>query len=111
MANLLLTFPNLSAAEFLPWVNADDAARVNQSVEQFAAGQAETWKNGMAQWGQDEQRIQKLRASADFAVYTPGSTAGTPVSVFNSFAVLPRLFWKQEATADLITLQLRAFWD
>ena len=104
MANLLLTFPNLSAAEFLPWVNADDAARANQSVEQFAAGQAETWKNGLAQWGQDEQRIQKLRASADFAVYTPGSTAGTPVSVLNSFACpAAAILEDREATADLIT--------
>lgn len=104
MANLLLTFPNLSAAEFLPWVNADDAARANQSVEQFAAGQAETWKNGLAQWGQDARRIQKLRASADFAVYTPGSTAGTPVSVLNSFACpAAAILEDREATADLIT--------
>ena len=104
MANLLLTFPNLSAAEFLPWVNADDAARANQSVEQFAAGQAETWKNGLAQWGQDERRIQKLRASADFAVYTPGSTAGTAVSVLNSFACpAAAILEDREATADLIT--------
>jgi hypothetical protein len=104
MANLLLTFPNLSAAEFLPWVNADDAARANQSVEQFASGQAETWKNGLAQWGQDARRIQKLRASADFAVYTPGSTAGTPVSVLNSFACpAAAILEDREATADLIT--------
>ena len=104
MANLLLTFPNLSAAEFLPWVNADDAARANQSVEQFAAGQAETWKNGLAQWGQDARRIQKLRASADFTVYTPGSTAGTPVSVLNSFACpAAAILEDREATADLIT--------
>ena len=104
MANLLLTFPNLSAAEFLPWINADDAARVNQSVEQFAAGQAETWKKGLAQWGQDERRIQKLRASADFVVYTPGSTAGTPISVLNSFACpAAAILEDREATADLIT--------
>ena len=104
MANLLLTFPNLSAAEFLPWINADDAARANQSAEQFAAGQAEIWKNGLAQWGQDERRIQKLRESADFTVYTPGSTSGTPVSVLNSFACpAAAILEDREATADLIT--------
>jgi len=27
-----------------------------------------------------------LRAAADFAVYTPGSTAGLPISVFKSLA-------------------------
>jgi hypothetical protein len=104
IANLLLTFPNLSADEFLPWVNPDDAARANQSVEQFASGQAETWKKGLDQWGQSEQRIRKLRASADFTIYTPGSTSGTPVSVLNSFACPDATILEDsEATADLIT--------
>ncbi len=103
MANLLLTFPNFSAAEFLPWINADDAARANQSAEQFAAGQAEVWKKGLEQWGQDGKRIIKLRESADFTVYTPGSTSGTPVSVLNSFACPSAAILEDwEATADLI---------
>jgi hypothetical protein len=104
MANLLLTFPDLSTAEFLPWINADDAARANQSAEQFASGQAETWKNGLQQWGQDGQRIQRLRAAADFAIYTPGSSSGTPVSVLNSFACpAAAVLADREAIADLIT--------
>jgi hypothetical protein len=104
MANLLLTFPNLGANEFLPWINADDAARAGQSAEQYAAGQAETWKKGLAQWGQDGRRIQKLRESADFAIYTPGSTAGKPVSVLNSFACpAADVFEDGDASADLIT--------
>ncbi len=103
MANLLLTFPNLSAAEFLPWINADDAARANQSPEQFAAGQAEFWKKGLEQWGQDGRRILKLRESADFTVYTPGSTSGTQVSVLNSFACPgAAVLEDREATTDLI---------
>ncbi len=104
MTNLLLTFPNLSPGEFLPWINADDAARANQPAEQFAAGQAETWKKGLEQWGQDGKRIQKLRESADFALYTPGSTSGTAVSVLNSFACpVAAVLEDREATADLIT--------
>ena len=54
MANLLLTFPNLSAGEFLPWVNADEAARSGQPFQQYASDQAELWKKGLKQWGQDE---------------------------------------------------------
>jgi hypothetical protein len=104
MTNLLLTFPNLTAAEFLPWVNADDAARASKSVDQFAAEQADAWKKGLNEWGQDEHRIRKLRDSADFAVYTPGSTSGTPVSVLNSFACpAAALLDDSEAAADLIT--------
>ena len=104
MANLLLTFPGLTAAEFLPWINPDDAARANQPPDQFAAGQADLWKNGLQQWGQDGARIQKLRQSADFSVYTPGSASGAPVSILNSFSCPgPAVLEDREATADLIT--------
>lgn len=103
MANLLLTFPNLSAAEFQPWVNAEDAARANQSMEQYAAAQAEVWKKGLEQWGQSGQRIQKLRESVDVALYTPGSSSGIPVSVLNSFACPPvAVLEDSESTADMI---------
>ena len=36
--------------------------------------------------GQDGQRIQRLRDSAEMLIYTPGSNAGLPVSILNSFA-------------------------
>jgi hypothetical protein len=86
LGNLLLTFPGLTAAEFEPWVNADDAARVDQSTADFAAAEATRWRGGLAAWGQDAARIERLRASAEFTLYTPGSTAGVPVSVLSSFA-------------------------
>ncbi|HLN56952.1 MAG TPA: ATP-binding protein, partial [Thermoanaerobaculia bacterium] len=41
---------------------------------------------GLADWGQGPERIAKLRASADFTIYTPGSSAGLPVSILKSFA-------------------------
>src|SRR5262249_51071273 len=37
-------------------------------------------------WGQDGARIQRLRDAADFAIYTPGSSAGLPVSVLKAFS-------------------------
>src|SRR6185369_3108043 len=46
----------------------------------------ELWRKGLADWQQDGARIQKLRDSAEFAIYTPGSNAGLPVSVLKSFA-------------------------
>ena len=33
LGNLLLTFPGLTPAEFLPWVDADEARRAGLSVE------------------------------------------------------------------------------
>ncbi len=86
LSNLLLTFPKLSAEDFEPWINTDDARKHGVSPQEFAKQQADLWKNGLAEWGQDGDRIQKLRDSADFAIYTPGSNAGIPVSILDSFA-------------------------
>src|ERR1700745_1576125 len=43
LTNLLLTFPNLAAADSLPWVNEDDAKRAGKSTSEFAADQAVRW--------------------------------------------------------------------
>ncbi len=84
--NLMLTFPNLSPDEFLPWINIDDARKKNLSPEEFAAKQADLWKNGLASWGEGPDRVRKLRDAADVTIYTPGSEAGVPVSILSSFA-------------------------
>jgi len=86
LANLLLTFPKLSPDEFAPWINADEAQRKGVTPEEFARQQSELWKKGLAGWGQDEARIQRLRDAAEFAIYTPGSNAGLPISLLKSFA-------------------------
>jgi hypothetical protein len=90
LSNLLLTFPDLRPSDFAPWVNEDDARRKGMEPAAYAAQQAELWKKGLASWGQDGERIRRLRAAADFTIYTPGSTAGLPVSIVRSFAVPPR---------------------
>jgi hypothetical protein len=89
LPNLLLTFPQLHAAEFRPWINEQDALKAGLTPDQFAAQQAELWRKGLADWNQEPERIARLRASADMAVYTPGSSAGLPVSVLRSFAPPP----------------------
>jgi hypothetical protein len=89
LANLLLTFPGLKPEDFRPWVNEDDARRKNLSVDDYARQQAELWQKGLASWGEDGARIQRLRDAADFAVYTPGSNAGIPLSILKSFAAPP----------------------
>ena len=78
LANLLLTFPGLSRKTSAPWVNEDDARRKNLSPDDYARQQAELWKKGLADWGQDGARIQRLRDAADFAIYTPGQQRGHP---------------------------------
>ncbi len=89
LGNLLLTFPELAPSDFRPWVNEDDARRTGVSPDEFAAQQAELWRRGLASWDQDGDRIRRLRAAADFAIYTPGSEAGLPLSIVSSFDAPP----------------------
>jgi hypothetical protein len=86
LANLLLTFPQLRGEDFAPWINEDDARKKGLSAADFAAQQAALWQKGLGDWGQSGERIKKMRDAADFAVYTPGSNAGLPVSILKSFA-------------------------
>ena len=89
LANLLLTFPRLSAEDFAPWVDHDEARRAGRTPEAHAAAEAQRWRDGLAEWGQDGARIERLRNAADFTVYTPGSSAGEPISILSSFAAPP----------------------
>ncbi|MEM2112234.1 MAG: DUF87 domain-containing protein, partial [Candidatus Bathyarchaeia archaeon] len=89
LTNLLLTFPDLRSENFLTWINVEDAAKRGLSQEEFAAQQAAFWKEGLQKWGQDGSRIQRLRDSADFLIYTPGSNAGLQISILKSFAAPP----------------------
>jgi len=89
LPNLLLTFPDQRPEDFAPWVNEEDAQKRNISTAEFAAQEADRWKKGLADWGQDGDRVKRLRDAADFRVYTPGSNAGIPVSILKSFAAPP----------------------
>ena len=103
LGNLLLTFPNLAPQDFRPWVNEDDARRKGMTADEFAADQAATWRHGLAEWGQDGARIARLRAAADFAVYTPGSSAGLPISILRSLDAPPQaLLDDRESFADRV---------
>jgi hypothetical protein len=86
LSNLLLTFPRLAPEDFRPWIDEDEARRAGLTPDAFAAQQADAWKKGLAEWGEDGARIERLRAAAEFAIYTPGSRTGRPLSILSSFA-------------------------
>jgi hypothetical protein len=89
LGNLLLGFPSLRPEDFAPWINEDDAKKQGLTPAAFAAQQAEAWRKGLATWGQDGARIQRLRDAVDIRIYTPGSAAGIPVSILGSLARPP----------------------
>ncbi len=86
ISNLLLTFPNLSPEEFRPWIDEGQAARKNVTPEVFATQEAEKWKAGLEKWGQDGERIRQFRDKVELRVYTPGSSAGRPMTILKSFS-------------------------
>lgn len=86
LGNLLLTFPRLEAADFEPWIDPQAALEAGADRSAFASATADLWRNGLAQWGQTPARIDKLRSACDMAIYTPGSTAGLPLSLLGRFA-------------------------
>ncbi len=98
MGNLLLAFPDLSPASFRPWVDEGEAERAGLDVDTLAANTADRWRAGLADWGQPPERVARYRDAADLAIYTPGSTAGAPISVLRSLAA-PNYAVTQDADA------------
>jgi len=89
LANLLLTFPDLQADDFRPWLDPGEATRKGKSLSELATDTAKRWRDGLAAWGQTPERITKFRDSVDVAIYTPGSSIGLPLTVLKSFDAPP----------------------
>jgi len=85
ISNLMLNFSGFSAEEFQPWVDPEGARRRGVTLAEFAAQEAEKWRKGLADSGITGERLTRLRESAMFTIYTPGSTAGQPVDVLHFF--------------------------
>ncbi len=86
LGNLLLSFPRLRGEDFAPWVDPRAATEQGQTPAEFAAAKAKLWREGLQAWGQTPARIKALHAAAEMAIYTPGSSAGMPVSVLKEFS-------------------------
>ena len=89
LTNLCLTFPDLDAASFRPWVDEGQAKAAGQSPDDFAAAQAKTWTDGLATWAYGPDQIKALRDACDFTIYTPGSRSGVELNIVGSLQVPP----------------------
>ncbi len=103
LGNLALTFPDLSAASFRPWIDESAARDAGQTPDEYAQKTAELWQRGLAGSGIGPERIQALRDAAEVTLYTPGSEAGVPLNVIGSLRA-PALSWEtdEEAIRDEI---------
>jgi len=95
IGNLLLHFPSLSPEDFQPWIDPDEARRDGKSIAEAAAQTAEIWRDGLEKWDIQPERIQRVKDAVEYAVYTPGSDAGLPISIVSTLAA-PPLSWEQE---------------
>jgi Helicase HerA, central domain len=75
LGNLLLEFPGLSPAEFAPFVDPSAGTAESESKK---------WADGLLGWGLGPKDVKALVESRDAVLYTPGSSAGTPIDLFGS---------------------------
>src|ERR1700704_4412537 len=68
LGNLLLTFPNLLPEDFRPWIDASDAARAGLTPDDYSVRTAKAWKDGLAAWGQPQDRIKRFRDAVDISI-------------------------------------------
>lgn len=94
ITNLLLQFPELRPDDFEPWVDAREAQRQGKTTAELAQATAAMWKTGLESWGIQQERIKALLERTGFAIYTPGSDAGIPVSIVASLKA-PDLSWQE----------------
>jgi hypothetical protein len=92
LTNLLLHFPDLLPGDFQPWIDPEMERRTGKSMDEIAKEAASSWRNGLKEWGIGQERLLALKNAAEFAIYTPGSDSGIPVSVLSSLAA-PDLDW------------------
>ncbi len=83
MGNLLLSFPELSSADFQKWIDPAEAENKGMQPHVYAGEVAKNWEEGLRSFHQQRERISLYKNSADFTIYTPGSSAGIPLSVLS----------------------------
>lgn len=89
IANLALAFANHAPKDFEPWIDAAAAKREGRTSAQEAEHLAARWKQGLADWQVDDDRVRAFTQGAKVTIYTPGSTSGTPIDVFGALAAPP----------------------
>ncbi len=79
LGNLLLTFPDLQAKDFEPWIDRDTTSDVSAASENAAA----VWRKGLESWRYDRSYLEQMQ-SVEKLIYTPGSSVGVPLTVLKS---------------------------
>jgi hypothetical protein len=96
LGNLLLGFPKLRPRDFRRWIDESAANRKDEKPRDLAIETAELWCKGLKTWGERKEeeegceRIQKYNDAVERLIFTPGSSAGIPLTVLKSFNAPPK---------------------
>lgn len=110
LGGLALAFDVDNAAAYAPFVDAFEARRNGQSVDERAQGIASGWRQGLIESLQTPERVARYRDAVDVRVYTPGASHGRALSLVKSFAAPPRALlddvdgWRQRLQAQASSL-------
>ena len=85
MTNLALAFPQMSAQDFAPYIDENEAQNKGMSADEFAASEAQTWKNGIEGSFQSLERVGLFKDSAELKIYTPKSSSGVGAALLGDF--------------------------
>lgn len=104
LGNLLLAFDDYAPEKFREYVDESAAERKGMTPEAMAEKTAELWKEGHATWGQSGERVKQYNDNCERLIFTPGSSAGIPLTVLKSFDAPPEeLRDDAEALGERIT--------
>jgi hypothetical protein len=103
LTNLALTFPELRASDFRPWINDGDAQRAGATPDAFAEQEATKWREGLSSWGVPTERMAARCSTVGTTIYTPGSTAGVPLNLVGSLQA------PQNADAETVADEVEGF--
>jgi hypothetical protein len=98
LPNLLLTFPNMSAEEFAPWVDHPAARQGEPTHHEAAHETAQTWTRWLADWQLGPEDVAELRARIAPRLFTPGMMAGEPLHILSALEQ-PSSLWESDLSA------------
>jgi hypothetical protein len=96
MGNIMLNFPDSKPEDLEPWMDEAKARRKGVTVADLAAKEATERQEDLAGDDITPERIAKLRDSAEFKIYTPGSSVGVGMNILGSLEA-PKLDWSESA--------------
>ena len=81
MGNIMLNFPESTAEDLEPWMDAARAKRKGKTIAELAAKESRERREELASHGITPERIARLRDNTEFKIYTPGSSVGIGINV------------------------------